>query len=116
MAHSFLLRIWSVAFEHPFCFVWSGRDGNTRSYTTPRWVQVWFLRRSRDNWKKKHRALKAERKRLLNRVSDVTRSREKWRQRAGRLEAENAALREQAALKKCAGLDPEPEPESEPVC
>ena len=93
-----------------------GQDGNTRSYTTPRWVQVWFLRRSRDNWKKKHRALKAERNRLLNRVSDVTRSREKWRQRAGRLEAENAALREQAALKKCAGLDPEPEPESEPVC
>jgi hypothetical protein len=87
-----------------------GQDGSTKSYTTPRWVQVWFLRRSRDNWKKKHQALKAESKRLLNRVSDVTKSREKWRRRAGQLEAENAALREQAALKKCAARDPEPEP------
>jgi len=93
-----------------------GQDGDTKSYTTPRWVQVWFLRRSRDNWKKKHRELKAESKRLLNRVSDVTKSREKWRRRVEQLEAENAALREQAALKKCAAHDPEPEPEPEPVC
>ena len=92
-----------------------GQDGNTKSYTTPRWVQVWFLRRSRDNWKKKHQALKAESKRLLNRVSDVTKSREKWRQRVEQLEAENAALREQAALKKCAALDAVPD-ELEPVC
>jgi hypothetical protein len=50
-----------------------------REYKTPRWVQVWFLRRSRDNWKKKYMALKAEAKRLQNRVNDVTKSRERWR-------------------------------------
>jgi septal ring factor EnvC (AmiA/AmiB activator) len=78
-----------------------------KPYITPRWVQVWFLRRSRDNWKRKHQELKTQAKRLKNAVHDVTRSREKWRdqaEQAGRrieeLEAENAALREQAAGKK----------------
>jgi hypothetical protein len=49
------------------------------AYTTPRWVQVWFLRRSRDNWKRKYMELKADAKRLQNRVNDVTKSRERWR-------------------------------------
>jgi uncharacterized protein YlxW (UPF0749 family) len=75
-----------------------GRKG--REYVTPRWVQAWFLGRSRDNWKKKYAALKAESKRLKNRVNDVTKSRESWRERVKELEAENAALREQVALKK----------------
>jgi len=82
--------------------------GGKRRYVTPRWVQAWFLGRSRDNWKRKYVELKAGEKRLKNRVSDVTRSRERWREEAERqrrrvaeLEAENAALREQsAALKK----------------
>jgi predicted nuclease with TOPRIM domain len=78
----------------------AGQDDSASRYTTPRWVQVWFLQRSRDNWKKKYRELKAERKRLQNRVNDVTRSRESWRQRVKELEAENAVLQEQAALKK----------------
>jgi hypothetical protein len=76
------------------------QEGGKRQYTTPRWVQVWFLGRSRDNWKAKCKDLRAQAKRLKNRVSDVTRSRQKWEQRAKTLEAENAALREQAALKK----------------
>jgi hypothetical protein len=115
VAHWFLLRIWGDTFEQEDRMDAVGQDGNTKSYTTPRWVQVWFLRRSRDNWKKKHQELKAESKRLLNRVSDVTKSRERWRQRVEQLEAENTALREQAALKKCAAaLDPVPEPELEP--
>jgi len=78
-----------------------------REYTTPRWVQVWFLRRSRDNWKRKYKELKTQGKRLKNAVHDVTRSRQKWRDQAEQaslrvqeLEAENAALREQAAGKK----------------
>jgi hypothetical protein len=83
-------------------------DGK-RKYLSPRWVQVWFLRRSRDNWKRKCKQLKADAKRLQNRVNDVTHSREKWREQAERedrrlkeLQAENTALREQqqAALKK----------------
>ena len=77
-------------------------------YTTPRWVQVWFLGRSRARWKQKYKDLKVETKRLQNRVNDVTKSREKWRNEAEQLrpriqelELETAVLREQtAALKK----------------
>jgi hypothetical protein len=59
----------------------AGQGGAAKApaYKTPRWVQVWFLRRSRDNWKKKYMALKAESKRLQNRVNDVTKSRQRWR-------------------------------------
>jgi predicted nuclease with TOPRIM domain len=78
----------------------AGQDGHEKTYVTPRWVQAWFLRRSRDNWKRKYVELKADEKRLKNRVNDVTRSRENWRKRVEELEAENAALRKQAALKK----------------
>ena len=85
----------------------SSQDDKVK-YKTPRWVQAWFLQRSRDNWKKKYVELKTDSKRLQNRVNDVSKSREKWRgeanelkQRVGQLEAENAALQEQlAALKK----------------
>ena len=82
-------------------------DGQT-AFTTPARVQAWFLKRSRDNWKRKYMARKADEKRLQNRVADVTKSREQWReeakaaqQRVQELIAENTALREQlAALKK----------------
>lgn len=79
----------------------ASRDGDTKKYKALPRVQAWFLGRSRDRWKGKYKRLKADAKRLQNRVNDVTKSREGWRQRAERLEAENAALREQqAALKK----------------
>jgi chromosome segregation ATPase len=97
----------------------SGQDDRRVQYTTPARVQAWFLQKSRDNWKRKYAHLKADAKRLQNRVNDVTKSREKWRdesaelsRRVGDLEAENAALQEQlAALKKdgllrAAGLAP----------
>lgn len=78
------------------------------AYTTPPRVQAWFLKRSRDLWKKKYRTLKGDAKRLENRARDVGKSRERWREQSGQLtrrvealEAANAALREQlAALKK----------------
>lgn len=84
------------------------REGAKVEYTTPRWVQVWFLGRSRARWKQKYQALKVDAKRLQNRVNDVTKSREKWRGQAEQLnrqlqesEARNAALQaELAALKK----------------
>lgn len=76
------------------------QDGNKKQYTTPQRVQVWFLGRSREKWKKKYKQLKAEAKRLQNRVNDVTRSRQSWRSQVQELQAEVAALREQAALKK----------------
>lgn len=83
-------------------------EAGKAEYTTPYRVQSWFLGRSRDLWKQKHKALKAEEKRLQNRVADVTKSREKWRkeaeelrQRVQELEAQAAALQTQrAALKK----------------
>lgn len=75
-----------------------GKGG--KKYTTPRWVQAWFLGRSRDNWKAKYKALKARAKQLQNRVNDVSKSREHWREQVRALREENAALREQAALKK----------------
>jgi SMC interacting uncharacterized protein involved in chromosome segregation len=74
--------------------------------TSPR-IQAWFLGRSRKRWKENYKKLKIDTKRLQNRVADVTKSREKWRERAEQLsrrvqelEAANAALQEQAALKK----------------
>jgi len=78
----------------------TSQDGNKRKYTTRQGVQVWFLGRSRDNWKKKYKQLKVEAKRLQNRVNDVTRSRENWRKRAEELEARIAVPPEGAALKK----------------
>src|SRR6267154_1144586 len=52
------------------------------TYKSPKHAQVWFLRRSRDLWKKKYQALKVEAKRWQNRVADVTKSRDKWRTQA----------------------------------
>lgn len=86
----------------------TGQDDRKLEYTTSARVQAWFLRRSRERWKKKYMQLKSDAKRLQNRVNDVTKSRKRWReetkemlQRVQELEAENAALCEQlAALKK----------------
>ena len=86
----------------------SGLEGQGAKYTTSPRVQAWFLKRSRDNWREKYGHLKADAKRLQNRVNDVARSREQWRETAGELRQqvqelrrEKAALEEQlAALKK----------------
>lgn len=82
------------------------QDGKPK-YKTPRWVQVWFLGRSRDGWKRKYQKLKDDAKRLQNRVNDVTKSRTEWREEAEQLsrrveelEAQNAALQEQVAASK----------------
>jgi hypothetical protein len=76
-------------------------------YTTPSWVQAWFLKRSRALWKAKYKNLKVENKRLQNRVNDVSKSREKWREeteklreRVLELEAQNAALQVQSGASK----------------
>jgi Basic region leucine zipper len=89
-------------------------DGKVK-YKTPRWVQAWFLGRSRDRWKRKYQDLKLQAKRLQNRVADVTKSRQKWRaetrelrRRIQELETQNAALQEQAAALKKGGPDPRP--------
>jgi uncharacterized protein YlxW (UPF0749 family) len=77
------------------------------AYKSPRHAQVWFLSRSRGLWKKKYQTLKAEAKRLQNRVNDVTRSRDKWRGQAEDARRSLAALqRQHAALQ--ATLAPPP--------
>lgn len=86
----------------------SGQEDRDVEFTTSARVQAWFLRRSRELWKKKYKILKADAKRSQNRVNDATKSREQWRaearqlsERVRELEAENGALQEQlAALKK----------------
>jgi len=84
------------------------QDEPRRKYTTPAYVQAWFLQKSRDNWKNKYSLVKDDARQLKNRMSDVEKSREQWRERAKNaarrleeLEAQNAALQEEvAALKK----------------
>jgi SMC interacting uncharacterized protein involved in chromosome segregation len=84
------------------------QPGGNRKYTTSSRVQAWFLGRSRDRWKHKYQEVKAQAKRLQNRVNDVTKSRNRWRneaeqlrERVQELESQTAALQKQApALKK----------------
>ena len=84
------------------------QDGRpAKQYTTCHRIQAWFLGRSRDRWKCKYKDLKAEAKRLQNRVNDVSKSRAQWREEAEQLqrriqelEAHNAALQEQVVAKK----------------
>ena len=56
----------------------TSQEGKATKYLTPPRVQAWFLGRSREKWKRKYKNLKADAKRLQNRVNDVTRSRENW--------------------------------------
>jgi DNA-binding transcriptional regulator GbsR (MarR family) len=86
-------------------------DGPTKRYTTSHRVQAWFLGRSRDRWKRKYQDLKAQAKRLQNRVHDVSKSRAQWREEAEKLqrqlqelEVHNAALLQQVASKKKGGV------------
>jgi septal ring factor EnvC (AmiA/AmiB activator) len=81
------------------------------AYNTPLRVQVWFLRRSRDNWKQKCLVRKKELKRGKNRIAAASKSRARWREEAKRLrqrvrelEAQNVALSNQLAAEKKDGL------------
>jgi septal ring factor EnvC (AmiA/AmiB activator) len=72
------------------------------AYKSPKHAQVWFLKRSRDLWKKKHQHLKAQAKRLQNRVADLDKSRAHWRARA------EAAERQLALCSYDANHTPQP--------
>jgi hypothetical protein len=81
----------------------SDQGGNT-TYTTSKQVQAWFLRRSRDRWKKKYGDLRGQLKRLRQRVADTDGSRTRWRRQAEdaaqqieALQAEIARLRDATA-------------------
>lgn len=83
-----------------------------QKFSSPPWAQRWFLKRSRDGWKKKYMGVKADVKRQANRVNDVTKSRDKWRaqyeesqEQLKMLRAENDALQQQLADLKKTGPD-----------
>jgi|SRR5689334_227545 hypothetical protein len=69
------------------------QDDNKAPYTTSKQVQAWFLKRSRDRWKKKATRNNAELKRLRQRVADVDASRDHWRQQAESARREADRLR-----------------------
>jgi hypothetical protein len=74
-------------------------------YTSRPGALIWFFRKSRDRWKKKHQDLKAVVKGFKNQIAAVTKSREQWRlkaeqasKRISELEAEVAGLQAQFAI------------------
>jgi chromosome segregation ATPase len=78
-------------------------------YTSRPGALIWFFRKSRNGWKRKHQDLQATVKGFKNQIAAVTKSREQWRlkaeqasERASALEAEVRELRVQveAADKK----------------
>jgi septal ring factor EnvC (AmiA/AmiB activator) len=77
----------------------------SNDYTSRPGALVWFFRKSRDRWKKKHQDLRATVKGFKNQIAAVTKSREQWRlkaeqasQRLCELEAEVAALQAQVVI------------------
>lgn len=71
-------------------------------YTSRPGALIWFFRKSRDGWKRKHQDLQATVKGFKNQIAAVTKSREQWRlnaeqasERASALEAEIRELRAQ---------------------
>jgi len=73
-----------------------------KDYSSRLGALVWFFRKSRDQWKRKHQDLKATVKGYKNQIAAVTKSREQWRlrveqanERVRQLEAEIAGLRAQ---------------------
>jgi hypothetical protein len=66
-------------------------------YITPKRVQVWFLKCSRDRWKKRAKQLRSDLKRLRQRVTDVSESRANWRSEAEAARREAEQLRSQNA-------------------
>jgi chromosome segregation ATPase len=73
---------------------------NSATYSSRPGALIWSFRKSRDGWKRKYQALKAQFKASKNQIAAVTKSREQWRTQAkdahqhlAALQAENAALR-----------------------
>jgi len=65
---------------------------------------VQFFRRSRDNWKEKHHAMKRECRKLANQVAAVEKSRELWRAQAQQLRQRVAELETEQTKQKASRL------------
>jgi chromosome segregation ATPase len=61
---------------------------NAEPYSSRPGALVWFFRKSRDGWKRKHHQLQAKVKAYRNCIRDLTKSRDQWK-----LKAEQAAAR-----------------------
>src|ERR1700691_3809915 len=73
-------------------------------YTSRPGALIWFFRKSRNGWKRKHQDLQATVKGFKNQIAAVTKSREQWRlkaeqasERVSALESDIKELRAQAA-------------------
>lgn len=64
----------------------AGTQATDGTFKSPLRKLVRFFQRSRDQWKKKHHALKKDIKREQNQRRAVERSREYWRAKAARTE------------------------------
>ena len=80
-------------------------EPTSNDYTSRPGALVWFFRKSRDRWKKKHQDLRATVKGFKNQIAAVTKSREQWRlkaeqasERISELEAEIAGLQAHLAI------------------
>ena len=65
---------------------------------------VRFFRRSRDNWKEKHHAMKRKCRRLANQAAAVEKSREQWRAQAQHLRQRVIELETEQAKQKASRL------------
>ena len=65
---------------------------------------VQFFRRSRDNWKGKHHAMKRKCRRMANQVAAVEKSREQWRAQALELRQRVTELETEQAKQKASRL------------
>src|ERR1700722_6368977 len=61
-------------------------------YTSRPGALIWFFRKSRDRWKKKHQQLKATVKGFKNQIAALTKSGEQWRLKAEQAGEQIAAL------------------------
>ena len=66
----------------------SGQEGRFFGYVSPWRALAWSFHRSRENWRRKYAAVKADAKQSQNEVRDLRKSRAGWKQKAEALEAE----------------------------
>jgi uncharacterized protein YdaU (DUF1376 family) len=72
------------------------KSNDVSTLKSPPRILVRFFHRSRDNWKQKYMAVKAEIKRFKNQAADARRSRQQWKAKAQTFKAE--ALRLESEL------------------
>src|SRR5579863_2093488 len=97
------LRAWTGSHDPPgrACMDATSADSDTppisKDYASRPGALVWFFRKSRDGWKRKHQELKATVKGFKNRIADVTKSREQWKMKAEQALARLAATEAEVA-------------------